>query len=203
MQVEINPKSATSALEKKFFEKTGVKLAHAEALELLATMCGFKEYRAMAAHKETREAVPAAPPFPLTTAMKMQDWLFVDEPQNEEVTELRKRPYTFVMEQYENCAQLTLKPEGSSNDELDGKAALSIYIEVNGGVPSIAFGNDVHEHLVTVFATPQGLYVRQDSGNWREQENAPSDTELERIVNSHGKYADGMVVLNDTALATA
>ncbi|WP_146039524.1 MULTISPECIES: hypothetical protein [unclassified Variovorax] len=181
--------------------KTGQKLAHAEALELLAAMHGFSTYRAMAAESKAQAAkAPVEGEDAVALDRTMHDWLFAEEPANEECTPERQRPYTVRVENYLSGVQVLVMPEGVAEDDFPGKPVLSLHLEINGGVPAVSLSNDTQENLLTVFSTGEGLFVREDTDiGWANRTYAPEGSDLARVVKNHGDYAEGALILRDTA----
>jgi hypothetical protein len=186
MQVQVNVKTAAKRV-KQFIEAAGGETTHSEILELIAEVGGFDSYRALqAASTKAPKAVAQVPELGESTSLDAgvrllenpasvvfsataQDWQ-LDGKQAVSVDEVpaeNRTKYDFIVEQDGSQFRVLMKPEGVHLDNFEGRAVLDMLVEINEGLPCVHMTNDPADvMLVTVFATGEGLLVREDGGEW-------------------------------------
>lgn len=79
-----------------------------------------------------------------------------------------------------------IAPRHSSPEEIDDADQLSLFIEVNEGVPCVHLTNQLYgDQVLTVFSTAQGLFLRADSQDLRFSRRGPEQGSLKEIQASH------------------
>ena len=170
MNVQVNTNKAVSAV-KAFLQSHGGEAKHSEVLELVANICGFQNYRAMAAvtgetSRGTKKTVASSEQGRaieneenVVFRATVEDWN-KDEHPNSPV-------YDIIFENNGENFRVLMKPQGTHLDNFQGHPVLDVNFEVNDGVPCAHMTNDVADSMaVSVFGTGGGLLVRPDDGEW-------------------------------------
>lgn len=197
MQVQVNVKTAAKRLT-QFIKEVGGDVKHSDVLELIAEIGGYDSYRAMLAVSpqdampvdqaaEVKASTPESAgvrllenPERVVFSATAVDWQLAGNTERslDEVPAENRTPYDFIVEQ-EGSSQfrVLLKPAGVHLDNFEGQNVLDMLIEINEGRPCVHMTNDPADvMLVTVFATGEGLLVREDGGEWMrgDSHNAPA-----------------------------
>jgi hypothetical protein len=210
MQVQVNVKSAAKRIS-QFIAAAGGATKHGEILELVAEVCGFDSYRALlaASSKEVQAVAPVvhakAPasanpevrllesPERVVFSTTAVDWQLAGNPQRglDEVPQQNRTPYDFIVEQDGGQFRVLMKPVGVHLDNFEGRNVLDMLIEINEGLPCVHMTNDpADQMLVTVFATGEGLLVREDGGEWMRGEDHRAPAGLVTLAIDHGRGSD-------------
>ena len=223
MNVQINTTKAAQSF-KSFIKAHGGDAQHSEILEMLAGVCGFDSYRAMAATPVSRSEVALVVPANAPASQKdfslrnledesrvvfrssAVDWQLADMPDISlgDLPAAHRTKYDVVLEGCGDQFRLLLKPEGTNLDNFDGRPVLDMLIEINEGVPCVHMTNDPNDAmLLTVFATGKGLLVRPDDGEWARARNVSLPAELKEVYKASCDIGfdkeNAFVVLLDTA----
>ena len=178
MLVHIDIKKAAKTLS-TFVTAQKDTPSHSDCLEFLAGICGFANYRALAASNDTPS--PVSPISVIKNERSLEDdayvihrssivdWQLADNPgiSLDEVPASNRTNFDIIIEKYGHQYRVLLKPEGINLDNFDGIPVLDMLLEINEGVPCIHLTNDPSDvQLLTVFSNAKGLIVRPDDGEW-------------------------------------
>lgn len=224
MNVQVNTNKAVSAV-KAFLQSHGGDAKHSEVLELVANICGFQNYRAMAAvtgetsRGSKKKVTSSEQGRPIETEENVvfratvEDWN-KDERPNSPV-------YDIIFENNGENFRVLMKPQGTHLDNFQGHPVLDVNFEVNDGVPCAHMTNDVADAMaLSVFGTGGGLLVRPDDGEWMTADSsgvpaalgelaqeACSDKQLHTayaaVIDTKEKYSDddyGVTIRKEQAI---
>lgn len=95
-------------------------------------------------------------------------------------------------------------PKGSTQETLAGKPQLSLFVEVNRGVPCVHVSNDLWgDQLLTIFGLSSGLYLQPDSLLHSIRTGAPTPgTDLEKFhegMKAMTGYVDAFIENNNAS----
>lgn len=211
MQIQVNVKTAAKRVT-QFIKDAGGEAKHSDILELIAEIGGYDSYRAMlAASSEGKlpvdQAVDAKVPAHGDAEVRLLEnpervvfsataveWQLAGKTERslEEVPQENRTPYDFIVEQ-EGSSQfrVLVKPVGVHLDNFEGRNVLDMLIEINEGRPCVHLTNDPADvMLVTVFATGEGLLVREDGGEWMRGDDSNAPASLVALATEVGRGSD-------------
>lgn len=137
-------------------------LSHAQALEACSRLEGARTLHVAQASKPAKAAEPEDAPL---FQGPMLDWTVHDNDGND-IPEHRQARYEVKVQRSQSQFFVDITPEGLTPDDLSGQHQMSLFIEVNEGLPCVHITNDVlGDQVLTVFATNDGLYLRPDSSD--------------------------------------
>lgn len=92
----------------------------------------------------------------------MLDWNLEQDPQDESLAEkIRQARYRVKVQRDGSQLYVDIAPAHQVPDELEGRAQLSLFIEVNQGLPCVHLSNDLYgDQVLTIFGAAEGLYLR-------------------------------------------
>lgn len=100
-------------------------------------------------------------------------------------------PYSVVIgrNQSSNQFYVDICPPNTKGNELGGTPQMSLFVEINEGVPCVHMTNEIYgDQVLSVFFTPDGLYLRPD-GPTVDSRSAPEG--LQRLHEKlHAHYAE-------------
>lgn len=114
---------------------------------------------------------------------QMQDWVLEDGEQEQDVTPRQQRKFDAVITRAGSQLVMDICLPHSHPDQLQGTDCLSLFIEVNRGVPCVHLSNDMYgDQVLTVFGTTDGLYLRPDSSMLSIRTGLPDEGTTLRAV---------------------
>lgn len=117
----------------------------------------------------------------------MLDWAVACGEADEMPDDVRQARYTVELKRDGHQFYLDIVPPHDEPQELEGKPQMTLFVEVNQGLPCVHISNDRYgDQVLTVFATSDGLYLRPDAGDVWIRTGAP---DAHRQPGLHKHYA--------------
>lgn len=120
----------------------------------------------------------------------MLDWALAGG--EDDLTEAqRKARYEVKLQRSGHQFFVDIAPPHKEPDETEGKPQMSLYVEVNHGVPCVHISNDLYgDQVLTVFATEDGLYLRPDAGDLWVRTGVPDEDKQPGLHAQHARETE-------------
>ena len=162
----------------------GLLLSHSQSMELTAKMQGSRTLHVEQARPGS--LAPEREPKDLTHdedvlyCGAIQDWARDEGVDN--LTALQQRTFKAEVKKSGSQFFVEISLPHERLDEIDGTDQLSLFIEINQGLPCVHISNDLFgDQVLTVFASKDGLYLRPDSLDLSIQTGSPRGEGLQAI----------------------
>lgn len=110
------------------------------------------------------EAVPANSAEEVLFSGTVRDW--ERETGDEGLSPMQKRDFVADVKRNRSQFYVDISLPHSHPDEIEGTDQMSLFIEINDGLPCVHITNSIFgDQVLTIFATKDGLYLRPDSSN--------------------------------------
>jgi hypothetical protein len=119
----------------------------------------------------------------------MLDWRVLED--DDAPAYCREQAYRVVVKRSGHQFYVDIAPPHESPEDLDGKPQLSLFIEVNNGLPCVHMGNHLfNDQVLTVFSTQDGLYLRPDANDLFIRTGVPGE-ELPGLQAQYERETEG------------
>lgn len=149
-------------------------------------------------------------PAPATTAEEkplfegpMLDWAIHDGMQGQ-LLEHQLARYAVKVQRSSSQFFVDIVPEGAGPQDLSGKNQMSLFIEINDGLPCVHISNDVQgDQVLTVFSTSDGLYLRPNDGDQKIRSSAPDPVDAPSLLALHQRETANVRVHHNAHISSS
>lgn len=121
----------------------------------------------------------------------MRDWMVDDGADADELSARQTREFEAVVTRSGSQLVIDISLPHLSPDDFAGSDSLSLFVEVNQGVPCVHLTNDMYgEQVLTAFGLSDGLYLRPDRSHASIRTGMPPEgTGLQDFVQEERKHS--------------